>query len=238
MKKWKKWYTAPPWLNGSSSTMRDWRSWVQFPWVTSTFNVDIARIFVFYLAMVRNCCGLLWWQSRGCSYLPYTMSAKAVRWEPLDRVVLDSLWVLVGFPIRAGSPLEKPRWPLQGLLVWLLVTGSRLTTTVWTHLLSHKCVCLLPLVRWVKTSLQRAVTLLQTRETWNIPEPRTGNKAASWPPCSLGWSGHKSVHLHPSRKNCWSASQEDRSPPVVNLGGVSSKTYFLSSRVSETPVVS
>ena len=33
---------APPWLNGSTSTMQDWRSWVQFPWVTSTFNVDIA----------------------------------------------------------------------------------------------------------------------------------------------------------------------------------------------------
>ena len=33
---------APPWLNGSTNTMRDWRSWVQFPWVTSTFNVDIA----------------------------------------------------------------------------------------------------------------------------------------------------------------------------------------------------
>ena len=65
--------------------MRDWRSWVQFPWVTSTFNVDIAQIFVFYLARVRNCCGLLWRQSGGCSYLPYTMSAKAVRWVPLDR---------------------------------------------------------------------------------------------------------------------------------------------------------
>ena len=51
---------APPWLNGSTSTMRDWRSWIQFPWVTSTFNVDIAQIFVFYQAMVRNCCGLLW----------------------------------------------------------------------------------------------------------------------------------------------------------------------------------
>ena len=77
--------TAPPWLNGSTSTMQDWRSWVQFPWVTSTFNVDIARIFVFYLAMVRNCCGLLWRQSGGCCCLPYTMSAKAVRWVPLDR---------------------------------------------------------------------------------------------------------------------------------------------------------
>ena len=76
---------APPWLNGSTSTMRDWGSWVQFPWVTSTFNVDIARIFVFYLAIVRNCCGLLWRQSGGCSYLPYTLSTKAVRWEPLDR---------------------------------------------------------------------------------------------------------------------------------------------------------
>ena len=51
---------APPWLNGSTSTMRNWRSWVQFPWVTFTFNVDIAQIFVFYLAMVRNYCGLLW----------------------------------------------------------------------------------------------------------------------------------------------------------------------------------
>ena len=76
---------APPWLNGSTSTMRDWGSWVQFPWLTSTFNVDIARIFVFYLAMVRNCCGLLWRQGGGCSYLPYTMSAKAVRWVSLDR---------------------------------------------------------------------------------------------------------------------------------------------------------
>ena len=76
---------APPWLNGSTSTMRDWRSWVQFPWVTSSFNVDIARIFVFYLAMVRNCCGLLWRRSGGCSCLPYIMSAKAVRWVPLDR---------------------------------------------------------------------------------------------------------------------------------------------------------
>ena len=79
------WARAPPWLNGSTSTMRDWRSWVQFPWVTSTFNVDIAQIFVFYLAMVRNCCGLLWRQSGGCSYLPYTMSAKAFWWVPLDR---------------------------------------------------------------------------------------------------------------------------------------------------------
>ena len=33
---------APPWLNGSTSTMRDWRSWVRFPWVTFTLNVDIA----------------------------------------------------------------------------------------------------------------------------------------------------------------------------------------------------
>ena len=79
------WLRAPPWLNGSTSTMQDRRSWVQFPWVTSTFNVDIARILVFYLAMVRNCCGLLWQRSGGCSYLPYTMSAKAVRWVPLDR---------------------------------------------------------------------------------------------------------------------------------------------------------
>ena len=78
-------FEAPLWLNGSTSTMRDWRSWVQFPWVTSIFNVDIARILVFYLAMVRNCCGLLWRRSCGCSYLPYTMSVKAVRWLPLDR---------------------------------------------------------------------------------------------------------------------------------------------------------
>ena len=75
---------APPWLNGSTSTMQDWRSWVQFPWVTSTSNVDMARIFVFYLAMVRNCCGFLWRRSGGCSCLPFTTSAKAVGWVPLE----------------------------------------------------------------------------------------------------------------------------------------------------------
>ena len=35
-------FRAPPWLNGSASTMRDRRSGVQFTWETSTFNVDIA----------------------------------------------------------------------------------------------------------------------------------------------------------------------------------------------------
>ena len=52
----------------------------------------------------------------------------------------------------------------------------------------------------------------------------------------LGQGGHKSAHLCPSKVICWSTSQEDRSPPVVCLGRLSPKTYFLDSRLL-SPVV-
>ena len=104
--------------------MRDWRSWVQFPWVTSTFNVDIARIFVFYLAMVRNCCGLLWQRSGGCSCLPYTMSAKAVRWVPLDRnrctlykINKSMLYMFVVSGHLYRPLLSSQSWELRGKIL-------------------------------------------------------------------------------------------------------------------------
>ena len=82
--------------------------------------------------------------------------------------------------------------------------------------------------------LQEVFTLLQADESWSIPGPRTVGGVARWLAHLLGQGGHKSGHLSPSKVNCWSTSQEDRSPPEVCLGGVRTKTYFLDSRLSSS----
>ena len=77
--------------------------------------------------------------------------------------------------------------------------------------------------------LQEVFTLLQADESWSIPGPRTVSGVARWLAHHLGQGGHRGDHLCPSKVVCWSTSQEDRSPPVVCLGGVRPKTYFLDS---------
>ena len=91
---------------------------------------------------------------------------------------------------------------------------------------------LLPPSRCGSAFLQEVFTLLQANESWSIPGPRTVGGVARWLAHHLGWGGHKSDHLCPSKVVCWSTSQEDRRPPVVCLGGVRPKTYFLDSRPS------
>ena len=80
--------------------------------------------------------------------------------------------------------------------------------------------------------LQEVFTLLQADESWSIPGPRTVGGVAQWLAHHLGRGGHRGDHLCPSKVVCWSTSQEDRSPPVVCLGGVRPKTYFLDSQPS------
>ena len=81
-----------------------------------------------------------------------------------------------------------------------------------------------------RVSLQEVITLLQPNESWYILGPRTVDRTATRLSHLLGQGGHKSAHLCPSKVVCRSTSQEDRSPPVVCLGGLSPKTYFLDSR--------
>ena len=93
---------------------------------------------------------------------------------------------------------------------------------------------LLPPSRCGSAFLQEVFTLLQADESWSIPGPRSVGGVARWLAHHLGRGGHKSDHLCPSKVVCWSTSQEDRSPPVVCLGGVRTKTYFLDSRSSSS----
>ena len=81
-----------------------------------------------------------------------------------------------------------------------------------------------------RASLQEVITLLQLNESWSIPVPRAVDGRAMWLSHLLGQGGHKSDHMCPSKVICWLTSQEDRSPLVVCLGGLSPKTYFLDSR--------
>ena len=80
--------------------------------------------------------------------------------------------------------------------------------------------------------LQKVFTLLQADEPWPIPGPRTVGGVARWLAHHLGQGGHRGDHLCPSKVVFWLTSQEDRSPPVVCLGGVRPKTYFLDSQPS------
>ena len=93
---------------------------------------------------------------------------------------------------------------------------------------------LLPPSRCGSAFLQEVFTLLQANESWPIPGPRTVGGIARWLAHLLEQGGHNSGHLCPSKVVCWSTSQEDRSPPEVCLGGVSTKTYFLDSRSSSS----
>ena len=90
---------------------------------------------------------------------------------------------------------------------------------------------LLPPSQCGSAFLQEVITLLQADESWPISGPRTVGGVARWLAHLLGQGGHKSGHLCPLKVVCWSTSQEDRSPPVVCLGGVRTKTYFLDSRL-------
>ena len=58
-----------------------------------------------------------WHVGVGVYGLVFILRGVANTGQKKNSLVLDSLGVLVGFPIWLGSLLEKPRWPLQGLLV-------------------------------------------------------------------------------------------------------------------------
>ena len=77
--------------------------------------------------------------------------------------------------------------------------------------------------------------LVLVKESGTILYIRTGQKTAWWPSRTVGSGTQKVVCHPPSLVKYWSTNQEDKSPPIVCLGGLEAKVYLLAFLTSDSP---